>query len=291
MPGQQPAAALPPPGPFTQMAQQMAGQGVGGDNMTAHLTSGEIVIPPEVQTPKVLAIINQAFKQKGVSPAQFTAGSPQASQNPSTGAQQFNFLSAFLPIALSMAGNAIAPGVGSALGAAGMPLGAGMSSMLPYLLGAGGAALGSKLSGGTGQQALMAGLGAGVGGWGAGKLFGGGAAGATGGAPAQASGAAAGPVSAGMSATSPQAGSVMYPQGFGPAASQPSALMQNLPQTIGMGLGAAGGHMMGAPIPPVNGLPANFHNPMTPQNQLPSASQYLGMPMPATRPYLPPLYQ
>jgi len=91
------------------LIQQISKMGRGGDTLLAHLTPGEMEVPKEVQTPKVLATLKQAYESKGVSPQQFTAGSPQSSMNPQTGLPEYNFMSAFLPAALGIAGSFAMP--------------------------------------------------------------------------------------------------------------------------------------------------------------------------------------
>lgn len=113
-PPQGPPPALPHPG-----MQQMAAQGQNGDTLVAHMTPGEIAVPPQVQTPQLMQVLRAAFAQMGINPAQFTAGAPQAARNPSTGAPEFSIWSTLLPILGGVAGSFIPiPGVGTAAGAA-----------------------------------------------------------------------------------------------------------------------------------------------------------------------------
>ncbi|HKS74806.1 MAG TPA: hypothetical protein VJQ82_16495 [Terriglobales bacterium] len=143
--------------------QQLAAQGRFGDTTVAHLTPGEIEIPPQVQTPKLLAAINQAFRKAHVSPAQFTAGSPASSVNPKTGMPEYNFLSAILPTLLGIGGSLLAPELAPILGASANVAGA---------VGGGlGSFLGGKLAGESTQDALLGGALSGVGGYLGGKLF------------------------------------------------------------------------------------------------------------------------
>jgi hypothetical protein len=95
----------------------MAAQGRMGDSMMAHLTPGEVAVPPQVQTPELMRALQQAFGQAGVAPEQFTAGSPFSSTNPQTGAPEFSLWSALLPVLGAAAGSFI-PGLGTAAGAA-----------------------------------------------------------------------------------------------------------------------------------------------------------------------------
>lgn len=141
--------------------QNAAQQGRGGDTMLAHLTPGEKTVPPEVQTPKVLATLNKAYKEKGVQPQQFTAGTQQSSHNPSTGLPEYNFMSAFLPAALGIAGSIAAPeltpallGQGALSGAAASAIGGGL-----------GTTIGGLAAGQSPTQAALSGLGSGAGGY------------------------------------------------------------------------------------------------------------------------------
>ncbi len=97
---------------------EMARLGRLGDQVVGHLTPGEIQVPPELQSPKVLAVLDKAFDKAGVSQQQFTAGSPQSSVNPNTGAPEYSLWSALLPIAGAVAGGFIGGPGGAAGGAA-----------------------------------------------------------------------------------------------------------------------------------------------------------------------------
>lgn len=137
-----------------------------GDTYIAHLTPGEIAVPPQVQTPQLLQMLEQAFNAAHVDVKQFTVGSQKSSINPQTGAPEYNFLSALLPIAGSLIGNLIAPGVGGAIGGA---LGGGAGGLLGgggvggALLGAGLGGLGGYASGGAiGGLADTLGIGGGL---------------------------------------------------------------------------------------------------------------------------------
>lgn len=166
--GSSPAPVMqgaPPQGPDPQMLQmlmQAAKMGRGGDTLLAHLTPGEKTVPPEVQTPKVLATLNKAYKDKGVSPEQFTVGSPQSSTNPSTGLHEYNFMSAFLPMALGLAGSALFPAIAPAA----------LSGLAASSVGAGlGSTAGGLLAGQKPLQAGLGGLGSGLGGYALGSMF------------------------------------------------------------------------------------------------------------------------
>lgn len=286
-PGGQPPQGLSPQ--IMQMLQMIASQGRNGDTLLAHLTPGEKTVPPEVQTPKVLATLNKAYKDKGVSPQQFTAGSPQSSINPATSLPEYNFLSSFLPLALGIAGSVAAPELMPALAASG--------SLIPAAVGTGvGTAAGGLLSGQKPLQAGLSGLGAGLGGYALGNLSNGmtamgnvpqAAAGSTG---AAASGMTAGSsfapsdisrmsdmfagnsvapaaASAGAGASAPWAGNSMNVAGMN----------FNPYQSAGSAIGGAVGNYLGAPQPKKGpAYPPGFNDPYTPVSQLKPWNQMLG---------------
>lgn len=106
-----PMPSATPPSPAPQTAPQgpgpqMAAQGRNGDTMIAHVTPGEIMVPPVLQTPKVVAAVHAAMRERGVdNPGEFVAGSPANKINPATGQPEFNgFLSKILPIAAAVVG-------------------------------------------------------------------------------------------------------------------------------------------------------------------------------------------
>lgn len=292
-PGDVPPRMMPP-GAAPQEAQQLAQQGRFGDSLIAHVTPGEVSIPPQVQTPQLMQAIREAFAKFGINPAQFTAGSPATSHNPSTGAPELSFWSAILPVLGAGAGSLI-PGVGTAVGA-------GVGGAL-------GGAAGGVVDHANSQTMLLQALGGGAGGY-----LGGSAAGASGGGAgtsAAAGGAApataAGSVLPGASTVAPAAASTtenaganallaapgnggggMISGGSNPFASAPLAgsgalpaagsggmniaqggLMGQLSQAakpgLYAGLGAAGAGML---APPSNAsiLPAGFNKPLPPLN-------------------------
>lgn len=201
----------PQQGRFTP--QELAGLGRMGDTLIAHLTPGEIEVPPQVQTPKVLATLKQAYDKAGVNIDQFTAGSPQTSTNPQSGVPEYSFWSALLPIVGAVAGSVV-PGIGTAAGAAlggaaGGALGGGIDhgwsgALRGGLIGGATGYLGGSAFAGAGGAANAAGGAAAGGAADAGAVAGttAGSAALTGGVPASALGAAvpaveaAGPVGA-----------------------------------------------------------------------------------------------
>ena len=270
--GPMPGAPMPqggpqmaqPPGPPQFTPQQMASMGRFGDRLVAHLTPGEVEIPPEIQTPHLMTAIRQAFMKAGVNPAQFTAGSPQSSRNPATGAPEYNLFSSFLPMALGGLGAFFAPELLPMLGASGAFAGSAGGAALAGGLGS---AAGRAMTGGNLTQDLMAGAGGAAGGYlGGGSSLGGSSltpgSGPMPGATAPASAAGGIPSNAAVmnniaSAASPFTGA----------------------NALGGGLGAAAGGGLGtrmAPNQPSGGpqLPSGFNTPMPPLN--PNFGQLLG---------------
>jgi hypothetical protein len=242
--------------------QELAALGRMGDNTIAHLTKGEITVPPQVQTPKVLATLKKEYNKKGVDPSQFKVGSPQSSTNPNTGLHEYNFWSSFLPVALG--------GLGAAFGG---PLGAGAGS-----------SLGSMASGQKLMPSLESGALAGLGSWGLGSLVGG--TGSVkdmlglGDAASEASSSAAS--SNGLSMQAAQGG-MSLPVAQGGGTSTPGFLDSLTPHALaqigGAGLGSlAGGALSSAGTSSMNNpnFQSNFNNPYTPSSQLPSFAQQLG---------------
>lgn len=267
------------PGQMRLTPAELAAMGRFGDTTIAHLTPGEIAVPPQVQTPQVKAVIGQAFQQAGVSPEKFVAGSPAASINPASGVPEYSFWSAILPVLGAAAGSFI-PGVGTA---AGMAIG-----------GAAGGALGAGVDGGNLGQIALSGLGGAAGGY-----VGGGGLGSLGGlVGTEAAGAAAGAAGemgaagasgiAGAGAATPfgnaaitrMPGSVLSEvgmsapvvanEGMAGAVAAPSFWdsIKSVPwrgATLA-GLGSSAGSML-APTPQQSSsLPPGFNSPMRPLN-------------------------
>lgn len=84
MPGDY-AAPLPEAPPL-DFANAMASEGRFGDTMMAHVTPGEVMIPPTRMTPKLMAAWLEAMA--GQDPSRYVAGGAN-SQNPMTGAPEF----------------------------------------------------------------------------------------------------------------------------------------------------------------------------------------------------------
>ena len=146
-----------------QMMQGMAPQGEpdeleeagrGTDQLIAHMTMGEVVIPREfLDDPDVAEMLQAVFQQNGIDIGEFTVGHEMNKINPETGYPEFFKVLGFkvpkvknlfnvkniLPVAASLA----FPGVGTAIGSA---LGAGAA----YAPAVGGAVIGGLTGGVTG---------------------------------------------------------------------------------------------------------------------------------------------
>lgn len=271
--------------------QRLAGMGRMGDSVMAHMTPGEIAVPPQVQTPKVLATLNNAFQSSGVNPQQFVAGSPQANINPQTGLQENSFFSALLPMALTAIAPMAAPALAPMLGMGELATGALLSGM--------GGALGGIIGGKDPLQSLLAGAGTGLGSYALGSMFDAPLAGAadtagtatptgasgSAGAKAGAFGSGSQPLSVmgkygGMS-TTPQlmaqtGGQMPAPMPQTPAPSGGSSFFsgRNLGQMAGGALGGMLGNSLYTPPAPSPQTATNERMP--PVGQLPSWDNALG---------------
>ena len=136
---------------------QMAANGRFGDQVVAHLTPGEIQVPPQLQNQKLMEDLRKAFAHFGLSPSQFTAGSPAASTNPATGAPEYSLLAALLPIIGGIGGGLVAGPGGAAVGGA---VGGGLGAAADHQNGTGVAL--SALGGGAGGYLAGGGLGSGA---------------------------------------------------------------------------------------------------------------------------------
>lgn len=261
--GQPQQGAAPPQGQRPMTPQQMAQQGRFGDSVVAHLTPGEVEVPPQVQTPQLMHMLQQAFAKAGVSPEQFTAGSPQSSHNPATGAPEYSLLAALLPILGGVGGAAIGGPVGGAIGGA---LGGGLGGMAD--------------KGGT-ANVLASAAGGGLGGY----LGGGGMSGGEAATPFSASGGGNAPFGNGLSAmANPElntsAAATLAPAqaaAAGAAGGGGSSYLSMLKPGLGAGLGASVGSMVAPPQMPggANGaLPPGFTQGLPPLN--PNFNQMLG---------------
>lgn len=262
-------AQLQPPGQQPMTPGQMAQQGRFGDSVVAHVTPGEISIPPQIQSPALMQAIRAAFAHFGISPQQFTAGSPQVSHNPATGAPELSLWSALLPIAGAALGSFI-PGVGTA---AGMAIGGGLGgaagglvdkrgltgAALQGLGGAAGGYLGGALGGAAGGAASVP------------DAFAGNTMAATGGAAASDA-----PFGSAVGAANPFGGNTMaaLPTAAGGAASATPAAANGISGLIGSvpwkgALAAGTGSSLAGMLTPstASPLPPGFNNPLPPVNQ------------------------
>ncbi len=60
-----------------------------GDTELAHLTEGEMVIPPHILTPELHAELAQAIAAAGADMGRYTVGGTDDSLNPATGAREY----------------------------------------------------------------------------------------------------------------------------------------------------------------------------------------------------------
>jgi hypothetical protein len=254
-------------------AQKLASMGRNGDTLLAHLTPGEIEIPPQLQNPALIKELSALFHRHGVDISQFTAGSPQSAHNPATHVPEYNFLSALLPSLLGIAG-----GVGGTM------LGGPMGGMAGAALGSGaGTAMGGGNAAQIGLSALGGGLGQGVGGGTIGSLWGGGAGDAAAGALGGVGQAAASPgVTAGIA-------DALGPQSLGGMSSAAAGTSGSLMDQLGGAwntkgaLGAAFGGMLGGSLaaptpkaPQANSTDQSFGNHMPAVNSQGNYQQLLG---------------
>jgi hypothetical protein len=234
-----------------------AQKGRFGDTMMAHMTPGEIAVPPQVQTPGVLAALQQAFKTAGADVRQFAAGSPYAAHNPDTGQQEFSLWSALLPVVGAIGGGLIGGPVGAAAGGA---LGGGAGGAIDHT-GAAGMMLGALGGAGGGYLGAGGGLGGLLG-------SGGGATGAAGAAGSAATNAPLGDAAQSAMAVRMAAGDspAMIGAGTFPQAAAPSPSLMSLAKTgLSAGMGAGIGQSLAPPSSGSN-TPPGFNQPMGPVN-------------------------
>ena len=85
---------------FESVAEQMAAMGREGDNMLAHLETGELVIPRKFleENEEFKSYVMAFFDGQGVDPDRYIAGSDANSINPETGVAEFFFKKIFKKI-------------------------------------------------------------------------------------------------------------------------------------------------------------------------------------------------
>lgn len=272
MPQQRPPM-MPQQGP--PQVQQAAQQGRGGDALVAHLTPGEIMIPPQIQTPELLQAIQQAFMKAGASPAQFMAGSPQSKTNPQTGMPEYGMFDSLLPSLLGIGGSFLMPELAPELLGSGL-----LSQSVGSAIGTG---LGGLLSGQSGGQSALGGLLAGAGSYGAGSLFGG--SGSGGGSAAGQTASSTQPSNATASQVS---GGNLIPGQSGPPMQDSGSNWQNLWGNTSNNINKAGliGGGVGGIAPSLLGLgqssstqpqmPAGYNQAQPSVASLPSWQQQIG---------------
>ena len=81
-----------PMGELPEQAEELAESGRGGDTIAAHLTVGEVVLPPEVAEQLYDQII-EIMGEENI--GRITVGNPENSINPETGMPEFGFFSSF----------------------------------------------------------------------------------------------------------------------------------------------------------------------------------------------------
>jgi hypothetical protein len=134
--------------------KEVAEAGRGTDNVLAHMSLGEVVIPRVfLDDPQVMELLQQIFQAGGADMNQYTVGHEANSINPETGYPEFGFGKIFkkiASIALPAAASFI-PGIGpvvaAGLGAAGGALGGG--GLKGALLGGALSGIGAGLAGNT----------------------------------------------------------------------------------------------------------------------------------------------
>ena len=142
--------------PMAQIASEVAAAGRGQDTTLAHLTPGEVVLPPEMmESDEFERAVEDRFEELNLDPAKYVVGMGIASLNPVTGLEEFGF---FKKIGKSIKKFAkkIAPVAG--------PLANFIPGVGPVLAGVIGAA--TNVAGGKGLSGAITGA---LGGYGAGK--------------------------------------------------------------------------------------------------------------------------
>jgi hypothetical protein len=138
--------------PLGEMANILQSAGTGEDTILAHLTPGEVILDPRFfEDPKFEAEVERKFRETGLDPEAYTAGSGIANLNVETGVPEYGFFKKIgkklkkvvkkvAPIA------SFIPGVGTALGGVLGGIG-GFATKIPGIGGALGK-IGSTVAGG-----------------------------------------------------------------------------------------------------------------------------------------------
>ena len=98
--------------------QDLAQHGRGNDTMMAHVTPGEMMVPPEMMQrhPDLQKHLYQAYVDEGMDPRQFKVGSGITSLNPTTGKAEFGFFKKLFKAAAPVVGYALGGPMGAAIG-------------------------------------------------------------------------------------------------------------------------------------------------------------------------------
>jgi hypothetical protein len=145
---------------FKDVAAQMAAMGREGDNMLAHLESGELVIPRKFleENETFRNYVYAYFDGQGVDPERYIAGSDVNSLNPDTGLAEFFLKKIFRGVKKAVKGvvkvvKKVAPIV--------LPI-VGTAVLGPVYGAAVGSGIGTLIAGGSGKDALKSALTAGA---------------------------------------------------------------------------------------------------------------------------------
>ena len=159
---------------FESVAEQMAAMGREGDNMLAHLESGELVIPRKFleENEEFKSYVMAFFDGQGVDPDRYIAGSEANSINPETGIAEFFFKKIFRKVkkAVKKVGKAVKKVVKKVVDVAKkvapvvLPIALGMTPLGPIFGAAAGGGIATLLNGGSVKDALKSALIAGAGG-------------------------------------------------------------------------------------------------------------------------------
>ena len=90
-----PMEGIPSLGGRQDMAEKLANMGQYEDNEIAHVAEGEVIVPAPIMKyyPEIKEQVFQAIREEGLDPQEFVVGDEMVARNPSTGMQEFSFLS------------------------------------------------------------------------------------------------------------------------------------------------------------------------------------------------------
>ena len=100
--------------------QDLAQYGRGNDSEIAHVSPGEMMVPPEMMArhPGLQKELYQAYEAEGMDPRQFKVGSGITSLNPTTGMPEYGFFKKLFKAAAPVVGYALGGAAGAAIGGA-----------------------------------------------------------------------------------------------------------------------------------------------------------------------------